>query len=53
VDGQRRVAEAFADEPRWTRMSVLNTARSGCFSSDRSIKEYCETIWHAPPLLEG
>ncbi len=51
VDCQRRAAAAFADAPRWTRMSILNTARSGCFSSDRSVREYCETIWHAPPLL--
>jgi len=49
VDCQDKVAEAFADQERWTRMSILNTARMGKFSSDRSIREYCEKIWGIKP----
>ena len=44
-DAQDRVSRAWTDRERWNKMSLLNTARSGFFSSDRSIREYCETIW--------
>jgi starch phosphorylase len=44
---QQRVDAAFGDADGWTRMSILNTARSGKFSSDRTIREYCTEIWHA------
>jgi glycogen phosphorylase len=47
VDCQNKVSEAYRDTDRWTRMSILNTARSGKFSSDRTIREYCSDIWHA------
>jgi glycogen phosphorylase len=47
VDQQVRVTNAFADVERWTRMSILNVARTGYFSSDRSIQEYCDRIWNA------
>jgi starch phosphorylase len=50
VECQDRVSEAFLDRPRWTRMSILNTARSGKFSSDRSIRDYCEQIWKVKPV---
>ena len=43
---QQRVDLAFGDTDRWTRMSILNSAHSGRFSSDRSIAEYCRDIWH-------
>ena len=43
---QAQVSRAFADADRWTRMSILNVARLGHFSSDRSIREYCRDVWH-------
>ena len=45
IDCQAKVAEAYRDSDRWTRMSILNTARSGKFSSDRTISEYAKDIW--------
>ncbi|SEK08464.1 glycogen/starch/alpha-glucan phosphorylase [Paraburkholderia diazotrophica] len=50
VTCQERVSAAWQDPARWTRMSVLNTARSGKFSSDRAISEYCERIWKISPV---
>ncbi|HEY0800000.1 MAG TPA: glycogen/starch/alpha-glucan phosphorylase, partial [Steroidobacteraceae bacterium] len=47
IDCQNKVSEAYRDTERWTRMSILNTARSGKFSSDRTIREYCSDIWRA------
>ena len=43
-------AYVFQDRSRWTRMSILNAARCGFFSSDRAIREYCDEIWHVQPL---
>lgn len=42
---QERVADAFKDQQKWAKMSILNVARMGKFSSDRSIKDYCDEIW--------
>ncbi|HET8773002.1 MAG TPA: glycogen/starch/alpha-glucan phosphorylase [Thermoanaerobaculia bacterium] len=49
VETQHRAAEAWQDRERWTRMSILNTARSGYFSSDRTIAEYARDVWKTPP----
>jgi starch phosphorylase len=45
VEIQDKIDEAFRDKSNWARMSILNTARMGKFSSDRSIREYCNEIW--------
>ena len=50
VDCQNSVGDAFLDTARWTRMSILNSARVGRFSSDRAIREYCRDIWHVDPV---
>ncbi len=49
---QRQVSDAWRDTESWTRKSILNSARSGKFSSDRAIAEYCDDIWdvHAVPI---
>ncbi len=47
---QDNVSHAWQDRSEWNRMSLLNTARSGFFSSDRSIREYCKAIWNVESL---
>ena len=47
---QARVDSAYRDVDRWTAMSILNTARSGKFSSDRTVREYVNEIWRAPAV---
>ncbi|MGR8935798.1 MAG: glycogen/starch/alpha-glucan phosphorylase [Gammaproteobacteria bacterium] len=46
---QDNVAAVWEDPQKWTKMSILNTARAGNFSSDRAIREYCDDIWQVPP----
>ena len=50
VDRQAEVGNIFRDEKLWTRMSILNAARMGKFSSDRAIREYCEKVWEVGPI---
>ena len=50
VDTQELVAMAYRDQQRWTRMSILNTANSGKFSTDRTILEYNSEIWRLSPV---
>ncbi|MFQ4144194.1 glycogen/starch/alpha-glucan phosphorylase [Chlorogloeopsis sp. ULAP02] len=50
VDCQEQVNQAYRDEEKWTRMSILNAVRMGKFSSDRAIREYCQEIWNAQPV---
>ncbi len=47
---QRRIDADYADRDKWNRMAVINTAMSGVFCSDRTIREYNDTIWHLDPL---
>lgn len=51
VDAQVAAAAVFRDETRWTRMCILNTASSGQFSTDRTMREYNEDIWRLTPVV--
>lgn len=50
VNVQKKIAQTYNNEKRWTKMSILNTANMGKFSSDRSVMEYANNIWNANPL---
>ena len=47
---QDRVDDLFLDQDQWARMAILNVARMGKFSSDRTILEYCRDIWNIKPV---
>ena len=46
---QDKIDEVYQDQATWNRMSILNTAGSGFFSSDRTIHDYVDRIWHTAP----
>lgn len=50
IDCQEKIGQTFKNQEKWTRMSILNVARIGKFSSDRSIMEYCNEIWNVKPI---
>lgn len=53
VNAQKQAAETYLDQERWTRMSILNTAAAGHFSSDRTILEYNQEIWRLKAVKPG
>lgn len=50
VNTQKQVSLAYRDQNHWTRMSIINAANMGKFSSDRTIREYCQEIWNVEPI---
>jgi starch phosphorylase len=50
LDAQERVSAAFCNADEWSRRAILNVARMGYFSSDRSVREYCDEIWKVQPV---
>ncbi len=53
LECQEKVSRAWLDVEKWTRMAILNVARSGTFSSDRTIRQYAEEIWNVGPMPVG
>jgi len=53
VDTQKHVETVYRDQERWTKMSILNCAASGKFSTDRTISEYNKDIWELTPIDVG
>ena len=51
AEAQKKVEQAYRDEKKWTRMSLMNTACAGKFSSDRTIQEYVDEIWHLDKVI--
>lgn len=49
---QSRLGHDYEDQKTWTRKEIINVAKSGVFSSDRTIKEYNERIWHLPSFSD-
>ena len=50
IDAQVEVNDTYRDQEKWNRMSILNTANSGWFSSDRTIQQYADEIWKVKPI---
>jgi len=53
IDTQEAVGKAYQDPQRWTRMSILNSAKSGRFSTDRTMRDYNRDIWHLDSITPG
>jgi starch phosphorylase len=51
VRAQQRASQTYLNSRQWTRMSILNVANMGKFSSDRTIQEYARDIWNAKPVV--
>lgn len=51
LDLQAKVDKTFVDREKWTKMSIMSTAGSGKFSSDRTIRQYADDIWHIKPCV--
>ncbi|MBQ7636650.1 MAG: glycogen/starch/alpha-glucan phosphorylase, partial [Lachnospiraceae bacterium] len=50
MDAQKRISDAYVDKKRWAKMALMNTASCGKFSSDRTIQEYVDEVWHLDKL---
>ncbi|MDC0535675.1 glycogen/starch/alpha-glucan phosphorylase, partial [Francisellaceae bacterium] len=50
IQAQHQVAVAYQNQERWTKMSIINSARSGRFSTDRTMREYNDDIWKLKPI---
>ena len=53
IDAQQAAGTAYQDQQLWTRMSILNSAKSGWFSTDRTMREYNRDIWHLEEVTAG
>ncbi|MFK7768794.1 MAG: glycogen/starch/alpha-glucan phosphorylase, partial [Mariniblastus sp.] len=53
IDVQREVGNVYTNHEKWDRMSILNSASSGWFSSDRTIQQYADEIWNVKPLSDA
>ena len=52
VKAQEQINELYKDTRKWTHMSIVNTAKSGFFTTDRTMRQYNEDIWHVEPIKE-